>query len=509
MNFLKLVFLFSLLSCNFNDQSRLNKKDEISLLFTGNINAEIEPCGCRQFPLGGIDNLYTVITEERKNASVIFIDTGDSFYQANFIPNDEEKSSFAKAKAVSEGLDLLKLDYKALGDQDLSNGLDKLAKLINESNYKIIASNLKDESKIPHQKHDEFVFHKHHFFIIGVTHPETVQKEYYKYFISPEQGIKKQLKVLEEKYDSTNPYHHLILLSHSGQEKEIEYAKSFPQIDWILGSHSMNFTQKPIQIKETKLAQMLSRNHYIGKINFKKNAHDSSYSTIEIGPELAKKISNNPVTEFIKKKKKVIDEIQVSEQSSSNSNFYSIDRIPTATSCIDCHDAQGTFWQKTSHSLAYITLKNSTKNHDLDCLKCHSLGVRNPKGYTDSNDIVIVDDNENYWKEVFSKSAPKESIRELQKDEIYRHSKAWYNIDLKYGVEHNYANVQCLNCHQLPMEHLNLPSKHKSSGKDGIKNACLKCHTPDQSTHWYSNGALNEEIFEKSYKKVSCPKVID
>ena len=176
MNFLKLIFLFSLLSCNSSDRSNLDKKDEISILFTGNINAEIEPCGCRQFPLGGIDNLYTVIMEEKKNASVIFIDTGDSFYQANFIPNQEEKSSFAKAKAVSEGLDLLKLDYKALGDQDLSNGLESLNELINDSNYKIIASNLKDESKIPHKKNDHFVFHKHHFFIIGVTHPETVRK---------------------------------------------------------------------------------------------------------------------------------------------------------------------------------------------------------------------------------------------------------------------------------------------------------------------------------------------
>ena len=69
----------------------------------------------------------------------------------------------------------------------------------------------------------------------------------------------------------------------------MEYAKSFPRIDWILGSHSMNFTQKPIQVKETKLAQMLSRNHYIGKIHFNKNAPNSNYSTIEIGPELAKK----------------------------------------------------------------------------------------------------------------------------------------------------------------------------------------------------------------------------
>ena len=60
---MRLVYLFVfsiLLSC----QQRLpssgkfdESKDSLKILFTGNINAELEPCGCRQFPLGGINHL--------------------------------------------------------------------------------------------------------------------------------------------------------------------------------------------------------------------------------------------------------------------------------------------------------------------------------------------------------------------------------------------------------------------------------------------------------------------
>ena len=42
-------------------------------------------------------------------------------------------------------------------------------------------------------------------------------------------------------------------------------------------------------------------------------------------------------------------------------------RLPTSTTCLDCHDAQGEFWQGTSH-LAYKTLVNNNAENDLSCL---------------------------------------------------------------------------------------------------------------------------------------------
>ena len=503
------LLLFMLLSCT-NKSRELETKQSLSLIFTGNINAEIEPCGCRQFPLGGIDNVYGALEEERKNSSILFIDTGDSFYQAGFVPDSEKNSSLEKAKAVHEGLNLLGLNLKLIGEQDTAAGIDSLKSLIRDAKYEIIISNLKESVDIPHIKFKYYKFHEHRLFFIGVVNPESMQEHIRKLFNSPITSINSVIKKLksENSFNPRDPNHHLILLSHSGQQLEKEIAEKIQGIDWILGSHSMNFTQKPNQIKQTKLAQMLSRNHYLGKISFRKGEAHSKYSTVEINQELSKKPISNPLIKFIQTKKELIDKIQVTEQSQNNHQFYQTEQIPTSSSCIDCHDTQGTFWQSTPHSLAYITLKNSTKNHDLDCLKCHSLGGGNPKGYIDSQKIVITENPEDYWKDVFSTIKPSKKIRDLPSKEILEHSKNWYDLDLKHNVSHNYTNVQCLNCHQQSVEHMNLPSKYKSTGPEALKKACLNCHTSDQSTHWYKEGQLNQDVFNEMYKKVSCPKVI-
>ena len=451
-----LIFLLLLVSCN---QNKLENKDQLSILFTGNINAEIEPCGCRQFPLGGIDNVYGAISEESKTSSVIFIDTGDSYYQANFIPDSEEKSSREKSRAIHEGLNLLNLDFKTLGEQDLTGGIDELKSFSKSAHYKFIVTNLSDTAQISHSKQEIFNFHQHTFFIIGIVNPDTIQDEYRKYFSEPKSTIKDKILDLKNNFNFNpeNKFHHLILLSHSGQTLEQEIAKDFPEINWILGSHSMNFTQKPLEENKTQMAQMLSRNHYLGKITYNKENAEPTYSTIEINQELANKVAPNPLIEFIKTKKSDLDKVLITEQSNNNNQFYQLDQIPTATTCIDCHDAQGTFWQQTPHSLAYITLYNSNKHHDMDCLKCHSLGASNPKGFMDSQKIAIVDNNQDYWKEVFGAIKPSKAIRELESNKIHQMAKTWYGLDLKFNVNHNYANVQCLNCHQQTAEHLNLP----------------------------------------------------
>ena len=507
--FLILFFLNACTKPNLIDQ--LQKKDSLSIIFTGNINAEIEPCGCRQFPLGGIDNVYGALEEEKKNSSVLFIDTGDSFFQGTFIPKNEKQSTLAKAHTINEALNLTNLNFKILGDQDFSAGVEELKNILKKSKFQIIGSNLKDGIGIPHLKNFHFNFHDHHFFIISVTNPETLQAEYQDLFTDPIETISNQINILKKdfQFNPENAKHHLYVLSHSGTKFENRMAEKFPEIDWILGSHSMNFSQKANVIKKTKLAQMLSRNHYLGKIKYIKNKDEYDYTTFEINDELAKKLTHNPLSVFIKQKKQEIDQIQINEQNKNNAQFYGMDQIPSASTCIDCHDTQGTFWQKTAHSLAYITLHKANKSHDMECLSCHSLEAKNPKAFIDSTKIVLNSKTDDYWKEVFAEISPKKSIRELSEEKIYQFSKIWYEKDLKFNTSHNYANVQCLNCHQQDIRHLNSPTEYKSSNLGSMKQNCLNCHNNDQSNHWYKDGKLDENLFQQAYKKVSCPKSLE
>ena len=59
-----------------------------------------------------------------------------------------------------------------------------------------------------------------------------------------------------------------------------------------------NFNQKPIEEGTTKIAQMLSRNHYLGSITFKSDSSEAKFNFHEVNQDLAKTIKNNPLTSF-------------------------------------------------------------------------------------------------------------------------------------------------------------------------------------------------------------------
>ena len=503
-------------SC-FKQQSPKNALDEskesLKILFTGNINAELEPCGCRQFPLGGINHLHGLLSELNKKSEFIFVDSGDAFFKQNFPMLDEEESQVFRAKNLATALSMTKLRLKVLGDQDLAFGVDSLVNIMEGQSFDLLGTNL-SSPKLNLIKYKKYKFQKHTIYFLGISSSKLFTNEYTSLKVHEHvKSIKNQISLLEkEGYNKSNKYHHLILLSHSGMKEDKITAKKIPEIDWIIGSHSQNFTQKTVDVGSTKLVQMLSRNHYIGDITFSKNSSEVTFSFHEVNQDLAQKVPNNPLTKFVDSFQKKLNQIQKSEQkrnskilSSSNTET----RIPTATTCMDCHDTQGTFWQKTAHSLAYKTLVKNDSENNLDCLKCHSVFLGEKNGFNNVADMVISSNkpvDSSYWKEVFSKKGPDESIRDWSDNQRLEYSEHWYNVDLKLNVSHNYANVQCLNCHSYDPGHLDGEEAKKESFQD-IKNKCLSCHNSDQSEHWYSDGkSLNEKAFLAGWDKVKCPK---
>lgn len=511
-----LIFLLFSISCTKQKESTDSldeSKDSLKVLFTGNINAELEPCGCRQFPLGGINHLHGLLSELNKKSEFIFIDSGDTFFKQNFPMLDEKSSQLFRAKKLATALSMTKLKLKVLGDQDLAFGVDSLAEILKDQKFSVLGTNLKSK-KLTLIKFKKYEFNQHKIFFIGISSSKLFTQEEPDLIVEdPLIKIKDQIKSLNKiGYDKKNKYHHLILISHSGMKEDKLIAQEIPELDWIIGSHSQNFTQKTVDVGETRLVQMLSRNHYIGDLTFEKNSPEVKFSFHEVNQDLAEKVENNPLTSFVDQFQKELNEIQKAEQikNSKALNVASEDkRLPTATTCMDCHDSQGAFWQKTAHSLAYKTLVSNDSENDLDCLKCHSVGLKEKNGFNNVSDMVISSNKpvkEDYWKEVFSKKGPNKSIRDWSADERFEYSEHWYNVDLKRNVTHNYSNVQCLNCHSYDPDHLDGEIAKKESYEQ-LKSKCLNCHNPDQSNHWYSNGkTLKDKVFKAAWDQVKCPK---
>ncbi|WP_412474148.1 multiheme c-type cytochrome [Halobacteriovorax sp. YZS-1-1] len=528
-----LLTLTLALSCqSIIDMDKANSELKIegpkfSILFSHSISGETHPCGCRQFPLGGLPQVAGFMHELKKEKQFLYVDTGDMLFPSSIVPTHIAKSQMQAAKDVAKGLDKLGLKYTLPGDQDLAAGVGFYKEVLSEVSFTPLVSNLSDEKKkdFPHQEFTKIVFGKKTVYLTGIVEPSTIQGPLQGYFKRPEASFPETLKKLKEAgYDEKNPLTQLVVMSHAGLDYDKGFAKKFPMIDWIIGSHSQSFTNYSIDVGDTQIVQVLSKNHYIGEIAISsgKEKLEKEFSYHEMREQLGEKIPNNPFTAYINESKKKLDQIRDEEQKMMYSGGNEIKKIPDAKSCLECHEAQGEHWAKTPHSVSFATLMIAGEENKTSCMKCHSVGMNEEGGYINHNDIVHFKDlkttdkgfsghKNKYWQDVSKAFKDVKSIRKLSDKKVSALRVEWDKLDEKHKVEHSYANVQCLNCHEVVTDHpfaIENDEQKLAHTKASIKNKCLECHTSDQSPEWYKKdrdgvySGLDEDYFEKMYKKM-------
>lgn len=527
MRLLRFFILLSFSSCSFffdnspeapaDNNSNVYKIEgkKISLVFSHNIHGETHPCGCRTHPLGGLPQIAGQIEEIKKDAYPFYVDTGDTFFDSIVIPDSIRQSKSYNAKELATQLKKLGLSLWVPGDQDFALGIDFLKELIKEAKLPTLVSNLKNPKLFDHKPYAVVKSGPTELFFLGMVHPNIFQDRNLKReFMYPKQWLSKALEGLKEKgYEKDNPLHRLILLSHAGVDLDQKIASEFPVFDWIIGAHTMSFLRNPIEVNKTKIAQVLSRNHYLGEIQLFKE--EEKLIIHEVRDEDQKLLEPNPYIAFIGEHKKEMEKLQEKEQEKLSLSSSSKTPLMTTNQCIDCHGSQTEHWSQTPHALAYVTLMRANEEKNLQCVKCHSVGLNEAGGFFKAENIVRIEDEkkkEKYWKEIdqaFGKGAP---IRSMSSGELQKMSQRWRGIDQKFEVTHNYANVQCLNCHTLHREHPFQNLKHPESydKTSQMKKACLSCHTRDQSPEWYIQkanglaGEVDEEKLQNMIKEISC-----
>jgi hypothetical protein len=525
----KLLFpmLLVLASCSYYitkiDQNSIVKapvEKKLSLLFSHNISGETHPCGCRNFPLGGLPQVAGLFANISKDSELLYVDTGDTFFPSSVVPVTMKDSLTFAAENLAVGLDQVGLKYFVPGDQDFAMGVGFLQGVANTRKFEFLIANLKDPTLLKHKKFAVIERNKSKIFLVGVVDPEVFNGPHADYFTSPKIALPAVIEEIKKAgYDKNNSYHRLVVLSHAGIDADGELAVAFPFIDWIIGAHSQSFLRYSKDEGNVKMVQTLSKNHYIGdiKIDVNSKKETDTYELHEVRDELERNLNPNPLRAFIDDHKMKMNDLQIREQAKMGMSetltkeiHKDVKKFKTASSCIQCHQAQTDFWQQTPHSVAYTTLINVNEANNLSCIGCHSLGLNDPKGYTTQKDMVTFKKAPKaYWDEVKKLGSHTESVRKLPPAEIKKMSVQWFALDKKHEVQKNFANVQCLSCHTQQDTHPK-NTEPKLALKDrefNIKNKCLSCHTPDQSPEWYESGMKVSAKFEESYKKISCPRI--
>jgi hypothetical protein len=480
------------------------KERPLSILFSHNIHGELEPCGCRKFPLGGLEQIKGLVHQTEQESYVLYVDTGDTFFASPLIPAHVKKSSLTSAFALAEGLRAMPIKVMVPGDQDFAFGFDVYKQLIAKAEAQILLTNLKKTDLLPHKKWYGIQHGNRRIFFLGTLDPELLKPELAVDFEKPQVAIENQLEEIKSLMRKDDL---VILLSHAGMDEDEALVAKIPRIDWVIGAHSMAFSQYPKEVGKTQLVQVLSKNHYLGKILFNGPNSPGAYTLLEAREETAQAIKPNPMTKLIYQHRDQLKKVQILEQTASLSDEKK-NHLDTYNQCIQCHQTQAHFWETTAHASSFSTLMQKKAEFNPACIGCHSVGYGEEDGYQSTFDIaqkkgkaLPKPEMKKYLAELTSTAVMKGSLRNASSEERKNLHDKWQKVDKKYQITHQYAHVQCLNCHQVSSEHpVPLTPAHKT------ETSCLKCHTLDQSPEWYKSGVVNTEVLKVQVKKVACPR---
>lgn len=294
-NFL-LIVLFTLVSCSpDNGENSPNQKPPI-IVFSHNLHGELEICGCRKKPLGGMVQAAGLFEELRlkyPDQQILYFDTGDSLYPTGNIPEIFIKSHNFAAENVVKFFKQLNITAFLPGDQDLSQGSDSFIKMTKEHQLPMILSNAAKDYKKNFQEHLFYEMSNMVIYFVGVLDKSTLPSDQQSLVIDSEVSIKQQIKEINKIHGERFPAKQkmMILLSHSGMQKDKQLAKLYPEFSWIIGSHSQAFTQITELVGKTQIVQVLSRNHHMGVINLAKIK--DNFETIELNDLFSEYDGNN------------------------------------------------------------------------------------------------------------------------------------------------------------------------------------------------------------------------
>ena len=259
------------------------------IVYSNDVLGEVEPCGCRIDPMGGIvrrAGLLKSLTAEKKGP-FLQIDGGNFLFESKDFPESLLVSRKMQAKALVKAHEKMGLEATVPGDKDFALGLEVYQELVGKSKIKVLAANLLADGKAIFP--GSAIFEKKgadgkvvRIGVIGlvgeaIPYPAPLTAE-------PRlPAFEREKAALAGKTDL------LVVISHSGMEPDLEFAKKVKGVALIVGGHSQSFTQEPVVENGIAIVQSSYRNQYIGVVPVETIAKPETFSLVGLDISYEKK----------------------------------------------------------------------------------------------------------------------------------------------------------------------------------------------------------------------------
>jgi hypothetical protein len=453
----------------------------VKLAYTANISGDIEPCGCRNNPTGGLVRFWEFCRKENllDPATTLLVDSGDLLFASTPAPPFLVGQWKAQAQGLMEALNELGYDAAAPGDLDFAAGLAVFEELRALARFPYLSANLRKDGKeyLPAHVILTRAGKKIAFFGLydeALPLPPSLTAEPHV------DAAREQVSQLSGKADV------VVALTHLGLDKDKALATQVSGMDFIIGSHTQSFLQEPVRIGRTVIFQTSFRNQHAGIISG--GTHRLIPLDDEFEPKTDAARKTNPMITTVADTKAHVAKINKAAESellSASVPQGTAPRYQTFTTCVECHKPQFEFYRRTPHGRSYMALVGKKQNFNKDCLRCHTLGMNEESGWTQVDELVFDAKGQPVQPSDFARRLP-----QMPTTQVVRHQKA-------------FINVQCEHCHGAAGQH---PFGASGFRKPVVATTCLQCHTPEQAPGWYADGEPQETVIAAKIKAMTCPR---
>lgn len=388
------VFLLLILShqgCNSHygkeTGENLNKESSgpaIHVVFTGEENGYLEPCGCSEVQLGGFLKRHTLINHLReKDENLILLSLGD-------LPGKVGRQDEIKMETALEALGRMGYVAHNIGEKDLNMGIDLLGYLSQISNIDFISSNIVSFTtqvlKIKPYIIKEIKTRNATLTvgILGIVSPELIENTPQDMeVVDPLVSLKQLISDLHDKTDT------LILLSHAEMEESLKIAEAYPELDLIISGHLVDRPDLYLKkVNNTYVIPVGEKGKYVGEITLStqrkltgEDEHENSFSpVIETIPLDGRFEDSTEIAMLLRTYQERLKDEELLAQGfksdpPSNLTFIGND------DCALCHNKIFKHWEETGHSSAYETLVKAEHEYDPECVECHVIGLNYFTGF--------------------------------------------------------------------------------------------------------------------------------
>ena len=349
------------------------KNNTLTLIYTGNLDGELEPCGCSlEGDFGGIRRQATMVDRLRKKKPQLFLISSGGFLRSESV-HDRLTSEY-----ILKGVKALK--YDAIGVQwaDLAYGMD----FVKGNDLPWVASNWRDTTfKTEHR----------------ITHSDRTIAFFS--WIDPRESPQRQMQASHEMTGENDDGAPLLQSLQKAKQEgattvlattlkldEVKERFSLEHIDILLVRSAYEKYAEPKKIGNTLVLQPGSRGMRMAELDIVLTANGIIKSWRHRIIPLSKTIpdAKRLAAWYKEYNTRVKDDyekgVQLAKAAQSGTSPYAGAQV-----CQSCHVAEHKTWQGSRHGHAYDTLRRVNKAFDPNCIVCHTVGFNKPGGFIDND----------------------------------------------------------------------------------------------------------------------------